>query len=100
MTPVLPFADIITSITSVFDAISTFWQNLAAVNWVALLIGLCVFVIYQSFRSRAAWKRSTAIVAHGHAMSENSTIVPGFTSMLIPTRYPGSSVPITCWAAG
>ena len=55
MTPVPVFADIITSITSVFDAIAAFWQNLAAVNWVALLTGLTVFVIYQSFRSRAAF---------------------------------------------
>ncbi|MEA2347373.1 MAG: hypothetical protein QOG62_1160 [Thermoleophilaceae bacterium] len=55
MTPVLPVADIMSSITSVLDAISSFWANLAAVNWVALLFGLTVFVIYQSFRSRAAF---------------------------------------------
>ena len=55
MTPVLPIADLADSITAFFDAIDSFWSNITAVNFVALLFGLTSFVIYQSFRARAAF---------------------------------------------
>jgi uncharacterized membrane protein YbhN (UPF0104 family) len=55
MTGVLPFADLAGSISAFFDAVDSFWTNLTAVNFAALLVGLVAFVIYQSFRARAAF---------------------------------------------
>jgi len=50
-----PIAGILESIGSVFDAIGSFWSNLAAVDFLALLAGLTAFVIYQSLRARASF---------------------------------------------
>ena len=36
-----------------FDAVGSFFENLAAVHWGALVIGLAAFGIYLTLRSRA-----------------------------------------------
>jgi uncharacterized protein (TIRG00374 family) len=43
------------SFSSFFDAVGDFAGNLAAVNWLALLLGLTVFVGYLSLRARASF---------------------------------------------
>jgi uncharacterized membrane protein YbhN (UPF0104 family) len=50
-----PLATFVDSINSFFDGVDSFFTNLAAVNFAALFIGLLIFVIYQSFRARAAF---------------------------------------------
>jgi len=51
----VPLASIGDSFSSFFDAVGDFVANLAAVNWVALLLGLIVFVGYLSVRARASF---------------------------------------------
>ena len=48
-------AGIIDSFRSLFDAIESFFSNLAAVRWGALGIGLASFGIYLTLRSRASF---------------------------------------------
>jgi uncharacterized membrane protein YbhN (UPF0104 family) len=43
------------SFASFFDAVGDFASNLAAVNWVALIVGLAIFVAYLSVRARASF---------------------------------------------
>jgi uncharacterized membrane protein YbhN (UPF0104 family) len=43
------------SFSSFFDAVGDFAGNLAAINWLALLLGLLVFVAYLSLRARASF---------------------------------------------
>jgi uncharacterized membrane protein YbhN (UPF0104 family) len=43
------------SFSSFFDAVGDFAENLAAVNWLALLLGLTIFVGYLSLRARASY---------------------------------------------
>jgi uncharacterized membrane protein YbhN (UPF0104 family) len=52
----VPLASIGDSFSSFFDAVGDFVANLAAVNWVALLLGLIVFVGYLSVRARASFQ--------------------------------------------
>jgi uncharacterized membrane protein YbhN (UPF0104 family) len=49
------FASIGDSFSSFFDAVGDFAGNLAAVNWLALMLGLAVFVGYLSLRARASF---------------------------------------------
>ncbi|HTE58918.1 MAG TPA: lysylphosphatidylglycerol synthase transmembrane domain-containing protein [Solirubrobacteraceae bacterium] len=51
----MPLASIGDSFSSFFDAVGEFISNLAAVNWLALLLGLAVFVAYLSLRARASF---------------------------------------------
>jgi uncharacterized membrane protein YbhN (UPF0104 family) len=51
----VPLASIGSSFSSFFDAVGDFASNLAAVNWLALLLGLAVFVGYLSVRARASF---------------------------------------------
>jgi uncharacterized membrane protein YbhN (UPF0104 family) len=43
------------SFSSFFDAVGDFAENLAAVNWLALLLGMAIFVGYLSLRARASY---------------------------------------------
>jgi uncharacterized membrane protein YbhN (UPF0104 family) len=51
----VPLASIGDSFTSFFDAVGDFVSNLAAVNWIALFVGLAFFVGYLSVRARASF---------------------------------------------
>ncbi len=51
----MPLASIGDSFSSFFDAVGDFAENLAAVNWLALLLGLAIFVGYLSLRARASY---------------------------------------------
>jgi len=51
----VPLASIGDSFSSFFDAVGDFVSNLAAVNWLALFVGLAFFVGYLSVRARAAF---------------------------------------------
>jgi uncharacterized membrane protein YbhN (UPF0104 family) len=51
----VPRASIGSSFSSFFDAVGDFASNLAAVNWLALLLGALVFVGYLSVRARASF---------------------------------------------
>src|SRR6185436_3469303 len=52
---VVPLASIGDSFSSFFDAVGDFASNLAAVNWLALLLGMVVFIGYLSVRARASY---------------------------------------------
>jgi uncharacterized protein (TIRG00374 family) len=51
----LPLASLGDSFRSFFDAVGDFGSNLAAVNWLALLIGLAAFTAYMTLRARASF---------------------------------------------
>jgi len=51
----VPLASIGDSFSSFFDAVGDFVSNLAAVNWLALFVGLAFFVGYLSVRARASF---------------------------------------------
>jgi len=51
----VPRASIGDSFSSFFDAVGDFASNLAAVNWLALVLGLLVFVGYLTVRARASF---------------------------------------------
>src|ERR671917_141205 len=51
----VPLASIGDSFSSFFDAVGDFVSNLAEVNWLALLLGMTLFVAYLSLRARASF---------------------------------------------
>jgi uncharacterized protein (TIRG00374 family) len=51
----VPLASVGDSFSSFFDAVGDFASNLAAVNWLALLLGMAIFVGYLSVRARASY---------------------------------------------
>jgi glycosyltransferase 2 family protein len=51
----VPLASIGDSFSSFFDAVGEFVSNLAGVNWLALILGMAVFVDYLSLRARASF---------------------------------------------
>ena len=51
----MPLASIGSSFSSFFDAVGDFFSNLAQVNWLALLLGMAIFIGYLSLRARASF---------------------------------------------
>jgi len=51
----VPLASVGDSFSSFFDAVGDFASNLAAVDWLALLLGMAIFVGYLSVRARASY---------------------------------------------
>jgi uncharacterized membrane protein YbhN (UPF0104 family) len=51
----VPLASLGDSFSSFFDAVGDFGSNLAAVNWVSLLLGLAAFAVYMTLRARASF---------------------------------------------
>ena len=51
----MPLASIGDSFSSFFDAVGDFAANLAAVNWLALLLGMALFLGYLTVRARASF---------------------------------------------
>ena len=51
----VPLASIGDSFSSFFDAVGDFAANLAAVNWLALLLGMACFIGYLTVRARASF---------------------------------------------
>ena len=51
----MPLASIGSSFSSFFDAVGDFFANLAQVNWLALLLGMAVFIGYLSLRALASF---------------------------------------------
>ena len=97
------------SLNDFFDAVDSFFSNLASVRWVPLLLGLALFGIYLTFRSRAyfnvlraaypgeriQWRRiwGAYVAAYGF-----NNIVPArggdvMKLFLVRTSVPGSTYP-------
>jgi uncharacterized membrane protein YbhN (UPF0104 family) len=51
----IPLASLGDSFSSFFDAVGDFGSNLAAVNWLSLLLGLVAFAAYMTLRARASF---------------------------------------------
>ena len=51
----MPLASIGDSFSSFFDAVGDFAANIAAVNWLALLLGMAIFIAYLTLRARASF---------------------------------------------
>ena len=51
----MPLASIGSSFSSFFDAVGDFFANLAQVNWLALLLGMAIFIGYLSLRAVASF---------------------------------------------
>ncbi len=51
----MPLASLGDSFSSFFDAVGSFFSNLAAVSWLALGLALVLFVIYLTLRARASF---------------------------------------------
>ena len=51
----MPLASVGSSFSSFFDAVGDFFANLAQVNWLALLLGMALFIGYLSVRARASF---------------------------------------------
>jgi len=51
----VPFASLGDSFSSFFDAVGSFFSNLAAVSWPALFLGLVFFLAYLTLRARASF---------------------------------------------
>ena len=51
----MPLADLGESFRAFFDAVESFFDNLASVKWGALLLALAFFTTYLSFRARASY---------------------------------------------
>jgi uncharacterized membrane protein YbhN (UPF0104 family) len=43
------------SFTSFFDAVGQFFNSLAAINWISLILALASFTVYLTFRARASF---------------------------------------------
>jgi uncharacterized membrane protein YbhN (UPF0104 family) len=106
----LPAASLGESISSFFDAVDAFFSNLAAVQWVSLVLGLLSFGIYLSLRSRAffnvlraaypseriAWRRiwGAYIAAYGF-----NNVVPARGGDIIKLFLTKGSVPRSSYPA-
>jgi uncharacterized membrane protein YbhN (UPF0104 family) len=55
VTVAIPLASLGDSFSSFFDAVGDFGSNLAAVNWLSLLLGLVAFSAYMTLRARASF---------------------------------------------
>src|SRR5919109_1126893 len=62
--PVLPAASLDSSIDSFFDAVETFFENLAAVQWGALALALALHLCHLLCRSRAWFNVLRAAYPH------------------------------------
>jgi uncharacterized protein (TIRG00374 family) len=51
----VPLASIGDSFTSFFDAVGDFASNIASVNWLALMLGMALFIGYLTVRARASF---------------------------------------------
>ena len=51
----MPLASIGDSFSSFFDAVGEFVSNIAGVNWLALILGLAIFIGYLTLRARASF---------------------------------------------
>jgi uncharacterized membrane protein YbhN (UPF0104 family) len=51
----IPLASLGDSFRSFFDAVGDFTSNVAAVNWLSLLLGLAAFAAYMTLRARASF---------------------------------------------
>ena len=51
----MPFASIGDSFSSFFDAVGSFFENLAAVQWLWLILALALFTAYLTLRARASF---------------------------------------------
>ena len=51
----MPLASIGDSFSSFFDAVGDFVSNIAGVNWLALILGLAIFIGYLTLRARASF---------------------------------------------
>ena len=51
----MPLASIGDSFTSFFDAVGDFAESVGAINWLALLLGMAIFIGYLSLRARASY---------------------------------------------
>ena len=51
----MPLASIGDSFTSFFDAVGDFAESVGAINWLALLLGMAIFIGYLSLRARASF---------------------------------------------
>lgn len=51
----VPLASVGDSFTSFFDAVGDFAESVGAVNWLALLLGMAIFVGYLTLRARASF---------------------------------------------
>jgi uncharacterized protein (TIRG00374 family) len=51
----VPLASIGDSFSSFFDAVGDFAESVGAINWLALLLGMAIFVGYLSLRARASF---------------------------------------------
>jgi uncharacterized membrane protein YbhN (UPF0104 family) len=51
----VPLASIGDSFTSFFDAVGDFAESVGAINWLALLLGMAIFIGYLSLRARASF---------------------------------------------
>jgi uncharacterized membrane protein YbhN (UPF0104 family) len=51
----VPLASIGDSFTSFFDAVGEFAESVGAINWLALLLGMAIFIGYLSLRARASF---------------------------------------------
>jgi uncharacterized membrane protein YbhN (UPF0104 family) len=51
----VPLASIGDSFTSFFDAVGDFAESVGAINWLALLLGMAIFIGYLTLRARASF---------------------------------------------
>jgi uncharacterized membrane protein YbhN (UPF0104 family) len=51
----VPLASLGDSFSSFFDAVGDFTSNIAAVDWLSLLLGLAAFSVYMTLRARASF---------------------------------------------
>ena len=51
----MQIASIGSSFSSFFDAVGSFFSNLAHVQWISLLLGLLFFLVYLTLRARASF---------------------------------------------
>jgi uncharacterized membrane protein YbhN (UPF0104 family) len=51
----VPLASIGDSFTSFFDAVGDFAESVGAINWLALLLGMAIFIAYLTLRARASF---------------------------------------------
>jgi glycosyltransferase 2 family protein len=105
----LPFASLGESFRSFFDAVGDFSSNIAAVNWLALLLGLAAFTVYMTLRARASFNILRAAYPESPIRFRNvwgayvagygfNSVVPArggdvIRLFLTRTSVPGSSFP-------
>ena len=84
----MPLASLGDSFSSFFDAVGDFASNLAAVNWLSLLIALALFIGYLSLRALASFQDPQGRLSRGASSPSGTSGAPTWRATASTPSFP------------